>query len=118
MAVLVLHLLAASFVLPQQGWTSPARRTLSAVCQSGVAPTPDVSDGAGEQGDPRSSKKPADHRKNLVSSQASQAVEQHGHSGPLAARRMGFAFLGQPGPSLGARPLPRLARASRQLHRL
>eukprot|EP00964_Phaeocystis_antarctica_P020413 scaffold11285_cov45-Phaeocystis_antarctica.AAC.4 len=84
MAVLVLQLLAASFVLPQQGWTSPARRTLSAVCQSGVAPTPDVSDGAGEQGDPRSSKKPADHRKNLVSSQASQAVEQHAR--PITGR--------------------------------
>jgi hypothetical protein len=71
MAVVVLHLLVASFVLPQHGLIAPARRSLSVVCQ---APTPDVSDGAGEQGDPRGAK-PADHRRQTIASQASQAVD-------------------------------------------
>ena len=71
--MILCHLFAASFVLPQHGWITPARRTLSAVCQ---ASTPDVSGGGGEQGDPRGPK-PADHRRKTISSQASQAVEQH-----------------------------------------
>ena len=71
--MVVFHLLAASFVLPQHGWITPARRTLSAVCQ---ASTPDVPGGGGEQGDPRGPR-PADHRRKTISSQASQAVEQH-----------------------------------------
>ena len=95
-------MLAASFVLPQHGWITPARRTLSAVCQ---ASTPDVPGGGGEQGDPRGPR-PADHRRKTISSQASQAVEQHVKVPPWQRSSAPCASLGQPGPSLGARPLP------------
>ena len=110
--MLVLPVLSCSLLLPPHGWTAPARRPLWAVCQ---APTPDVSDGGGEQGDPRGPK-PADHRRVKSASQASEAVGQHGQSAPSAAPWLGAPpSAGQPvSPSLGVRPPPRVLERSRR----
>ena len=112
LSMLVLPVLSCSLLLPPHGWTAPARRPLWAVCQ---APTPDVSDGGGEQGDPRGPK-PADHRRVKSASQASEAVGQHGQSAPSAAPWLGAPpSAGQPvSPSLGVRPPPRVLERSRR----